>query len=466
MASLKRTVAFLPSQLGDESDVPISYTGSPLALLWSDLRLVAMHMPNVLGVMCPTHLLHDRDPYDETYPSPVNLVAIAAHGFLFFAQCVFLASLVVCLFIPAGWSILWFLGYLGFNHVFCRLTLNGGEPVLHPTVKIPEDPRHEGEYWVFINGVSVGKTWLQSNVNRLSITFGRRVVGILNPTDGILFDLIQCLVQRNFCYSTSDVRSAYTTIKAALTSETNKKVVLILHSQGAIEGGLIIDWLFAELPRPHLEKLEVYTFGAAANHFNNPHITTSAAAHPSRHPHAKVVKHIEHYVNTGDFVAQIGALNYCRVAGRFMGRLFQRSASGHLLNEHYLRTMFPLNEARTAVAPQNDFMNAEVVVSRNEEGGHEREAARPHGALTLAPGARGGRREDLASSMAWTGEEEEKVEVGYVEDINTPVTPIRRAGTFGAEGILRVRDFSRLWLYRDGGCPPDVPEVRMRAVEE
>jgi hypothetical protein len=38
------------------------------------------------------------------------------------------------------------------------------------------------------------KDWLQSNIDRLSLTFGRRVYGIHNPTDGIIFDIIQCLV--------------------------------------------------------------------------------------------------------------------------------------------------------------------------------------------------------------------------------------------------------------------------------
>jgi hypothetical protein len=45
-----------------------------------------------------------------------------------------------------------------------------------------------------------------------------------------------------------------------------KKIVFILHSQGGIEGGLILDWLFAECPRYQLRRMEIYTFGCAANH--------------------------------------------------------------------------------------------------------------------------------------------------------------------------------------------------------
>jgi hypothetical protein len=45
-------------------------------------------------------------------------------------------------------------------------------------------------------------------------------------------------------------------IKASLYSDASK-VVFILHSQGGIEGGMIIDWLLQEVPQDLLSKLEV-----------------------------------------------------------------------------------------------------------------------------------------------------------------------------------------------------------------
>ncbi len=63
----------------------------------------------------------------------------------------------------------------------------------------------------------------------------------------------------------------YKRIKETLYDPRYSKVVFLLHSQGGIEGSLIIDWLLQELPQDLLSKLEVYTFGNAANHFNNPH---------------------------------------------------------------------------------------------------------------------------------------------------------------------------------------------------
>ena len=67
------------------------------------------------------------------------------------------------------------------------------------------------------------------------------------------------------------MRVCYRIIKEKIYNPQYSKVIFVLHSQGGIEGSLILDWLLQELPQDLLSKLEVYTFGNAANHFNNPH---------------------------------------------------------------------------------------------------------------------------------------------------------------------------------------------------
>jgi len=79
----------------------------------------------------------------------------------------------------------------------------------------------------------------------------------LAPSDGILFDVVECLVQRTFGYATSDVRLCYKIVKEKLYDPQFSKVILILHSQGGIEGGMVLDWLLQELPQDLLAKLEV-----------------------------------------------------------------------------------------------------------------------------------------------------------------------------------------------------------------
>lgn len=101
---------------------------------------------------------------------------------------------------------------------------------------------------------------------------------------GIIFDVVECLIQRNFCYATSDVRICYGILKEKLYNPKYSKVVFILHSQGGIEGGLVLDWLLQELPQNLLQKLEVYSFGSAANHFNNPHRHHQAQEAAFQHP--------------------------------------------------------------------------------------------------------------------------------------------------------------------------------------
>jgi len=219
---------------------------------------------------------------------------------------------------------------------------------------------------------------------------------------GLVFDLIQCLIQRDFSYATQDIRDAYIHIRTALLDPDNKKVVLLLHSQGGIEGGLIVDWLLDEIPQGLLRKLEIYTFGNAANHFNNPYRDIPAAEkdrerseirNPSLNEHGNTILHIEHYANSREFVSVWGVLNFTSILNRYMGQVFVRPGTGHMFNQHYMDTMFTLGPDRK-VLDSNEFMDQEIDVPRSDSEG---------------------------SSV-----------------------PTRRA---------KVADLSRLWLYRNGASP-------------
>jgi hypothetical protein len=192
-----------------------------------------------------------------------------------------------------------------------------------------------------------------------------------------------------------------------------KKVVLIIHSQGGIEGSQILDWLLGDLPEDLIAKLEIYTFGNAANHFNNPVkvVTRSTVAPPppiTPNPApARILKHIEHYANSGDPISMFGVLNfiYSRAHdNRFVGKLFERKGSGHMLNQHYLDYMFTLDTTTLEVKEDNEFMNSEVdleIVMNDGVNGH----------------------------------------------VNTSLgkAPVKK----------RVKELSRLWQYRNGLSPED-----------
>jgi hypothetical protein len=135
---------------------------------------------------------------------------------------------------------------------------------------------------------------------------------------GIIFDVLECIIQRDLGYATTDVREEYAALVDILSKEHIHKVVLILHSQGGIEGGLVLDWLYDTLPATQLRKLEIYTFGNAANHWNAPIVSVSDSngrvsvvkAGGSSTTGERLVRHIEHYANEGDYVSKFGILHF------------------------------------------------------------------------------------------------------------------------------------------------------------
>ncbi|KAF2418453.1 hypothetical protein EJ08DRAFT_666199 [Tothia fuscella] len=449
-------ITFYPSQVGNpnKGNVPIAYTGDPLQLIWSDVCLIWKQRGRVGGIFLPLRLFK-MDKWDELYPSPKNLVAIITHFVLTILQLCFICSIFVCIFTPVVplWAfIVYCASFLTFNHLVCRYILNKGKHKLESDVGVKDASKHQTEYWIYLNGVSVGADWLQANCDRLSHTFGRRIVGILNPTDGIIFDLIQCMVQRNLSYSTSDVRDAYQLIKEALLNEEYSKVVFILHSQGGIEGGLVVDWLLDEIPQDRLQRLEVYTFGNAANHFNNPHRSLASAENSmtlntENNRPTKALRYVEHYANDGDFVAQFGVLNFTQVSNRFMGRVFKSPNSGHLLNMHYLHEMFPLETVDGVIRAKDVSEFMEMSVTKDPE----------------TPDA----REDLLTSIFGSGTQREAASsMAFVGDVNTPLSPLTLNSALPADDGAgsgsqqsweqwKVKHFSRLWQYRNGNGPPE-----------
>ncbi|KAK1990893.1 hypothetical protein LX36DRAFT_591667 [Colletotrichum falcatum] len=393
---------------GDKSDrtelnaeLPRYYTAPPWKLMFDDLLLFIINIYSIPAIVLPLWYPRRRganypklstewfpsliastriikiveglqsifqrfvDPFypsgemDELYPSVGNLICLGAHTVLIGTQLAFLMSLPFLAFFPFHVFLPCFIGFIAVNYIMC-IPLNAGckNGVLKSK---PEGLKRDDELWLFLNGVSVGTHWLQGNLDRLSRTFHREIVGVHNKTDGIIFDLIQCLIERCFYYGTGDTRSGYAIIAGALAERKNKRVVLILHSQGGLQGSLILDWLLSHSSRTSLKKLEIYTFGNAANHFNNPEMEEGIRA----------INHIEHFANSGDFVARwgvthfmdkihadkpprkhllAGLFNIPKRENSFYGDYFLLKGKwGHLLNQHYLDRILPLNKDLTGV---------------------------------------------------------------------------------------------------------------------
>jgi hypothetical protein len=203
----------------------------------------------------------------------------------------------------------------------------------------------------------------------------------------------------------------------------------------------MIDALLGVLPEAYMRRLEVYTFACAANHFNSPlrsqgsfrSSSQGTIPHQSDGDPEPIIRHIEHYANTGDFVSQFGVINFfqapANLSNPYAGLLFKRKGSGHFLNQHYLDTMFTVDPSTGRVADTNEFM--EMLVDPDH--------------LVSRPGV-----------VADDGDLEAQNDCGGGE--NTDLQALVHKG----EGLLKpVKELSRLWAYRNGLSPeePIIPEM-------
>lgn len=299
---------------------------------------------------------------------------------------------------------------------------------------------------------------MQQNCDRLSHVFGRPITGVHNQTYGLVGDISECIIQRSFDYNTFGVRFAYDYIKGCLTDKSLRKVVLVCHSQGAIISSMVLDLLYVDLPAQVVSKLEVYTFGSAASHFNNPLLASN-----TRTPGApnRVIQHMEHYVNGDDLVPRWGVLQGVqkRLENRYCGKVFVRNkATGHMLNQHYLGYMFPLPQQEDKVG----FLDREVSFDTDAALNRERIANRlwmtlqgktPEGVIRDVSGAK------IPSHSAHEAYEESlnmEVEGEMLEgEAENAINEISFE-PFG-QGAYKVRDLSRLWMYMGGKDPDDEP---------
>ncbi|KAJ6441169.1 alpha/beta-Hydrolase [Purpureocillium lavendulum] len=497
---MDKVTEFYRSQIGGTAVINYCYTDQPWRLFVKDVYFFFVYIWALPWVLLPIRPC-GSDELDELYPSLPNLFCILMHLILVALQLAFVLVLPLGILFPI-WTVAGAVAaFMTVNWALCLL-LNGFETTYRSDEKYAAArPEHAHEQWVFLNGVAVGQHWMKNNLNRLALTFGRPVLGIHNRTSGIVFDVIECLIQRNFTYATADVRRAYRAMRDVLYDPSKSKVIFVLHSQGGIEGGLVLDWLLQETPQDLLAKLEVYTFGNAANHFNNPHRHVISQSLSQSNPSAamatvvressfssatssspverrkansgnappplstesslvassssrtwsaakdRAIGHVEHYAHSTDFVAIWGVLHFAtnRVGSpqlpRFLGRLFSRADSrgGHQLNQHYLDGMFPLKRDPAT----GRFTGAD---EDNEFMEEVIEMGKEGAAMDNA-------REAFDISYAGTQ--------GFGSgDISTPVEVHGVADKKGKRRReVRVKELSRLWRYRNGMSPASVPPM-------
>lgn len=164
---------------------------------------------------------------------------------------------------------------------------------------------------IYINGILTSELKFRKDLKVLSASINKTVHGLYNPTNSIWIDLLESILGRTFNLREPITKSFEKTIVNHL--EANKKVVLVAHSQGGIIVSNILKLIEQRDPNL-LDHVKVITFGSAADEISN-----------------KVQG--RHFVNEGDFVAQIGMNSESRGSNHTVIKV---KRNGHSFRQAYL----------------------------------------------------------------------------------------------------------------------------------
>lgn len=152
-------VSYLPSQTdGGASTTPLNFRESPFRLLWADIKLVASLILWVPHIFLP---LKTTSKFSELHPSWMNMRDLTLHIILGLLGIIFLlVAAPLGIGAPGGASGIFVLLYCGIIWVCC-IPLRAKTRVLNSKVDLAGFDLRPEESWVFVNGVSAGKHWLQ-----------------------------------------------------------------------------------------------------------------------------------------------------------------------------------------------------------------------------------------------------------------------------------------------------------------
>ncbi|KAL8359403.1 hypothetical protein RB601_007868 [Gaeumannomyces tritici] len=289
---------------------------------------------------------------------------------------IIMLALPIWLFLPGFVFSVWSLCSAAAVWCLCRLLNSSGPVVRHPGPAADGGgggswmmgPDGEDERWFFVGGMGVSsRTITDSTLPRLAKLFNRPITAIVEPTYGLAVDLALLLAERAGVPLPLGLglggggggggdtqRLLYAQARAALQDPSAKRVVILAHNRGSLAASRVLSRLCADLPHARLSRLEVYTFGAAADEFVVPlgggrdGGSTSPAAAATNNNGANGTNgsvlpqsaaefmarrggpHIEHFAHARDPFARLGVLRSVRegLSGRFCGGVFVINAPG------------------------------------------------------------------------------------------------------------------------------------------
>jgi hypothetical protein len=198
------------------------------------------------------------------------------------------------------------------------------------TTETPLNYEFDKESWLFVNGIGGEYHWLKLYCDRVSKRFGRKVQGIFNRGDGLLWDLIECIDEINFEKDTTSSAQATDEMVEVLTKNLRdtkiEKIAMIAYSQGCLVLRLALIRIIENGIDNRLlsKKLRVFTFG-------NPCLNWLYGEEAL----SEYSSYTEHFANSEDFVARFGVLQNGQ-KGYHGSRIFiNENRKGHLFGTQY-----------------------------------------------------------------------------------------------------------------------------------
>jgi hypothetical protein len=205
------------------------------------------------------------------------------------------------------------------------LSTRASEKVGYIGAKYAQNNVDADEDWWYINGTGVNGDLQAANGYHISEIFQKRVRLFYNPTTGLLFDCAQCAVGL-ISYKTRPSTQLARSLLSTFSNNPTVKVILVVHSMGAIIAANAIKYLIKKGLTKYLYRLELYTFGSPTMEF----------LHVIDKKTMKRAPFYEHYVNTHDYFGSLGAMRLRNGNWWAVGRVFTCERQGHFFGEHYL----------------------------------------------------------------------------------------------------------------------------------
>ncbi|PSR84043.1 hypothetical protein BD289DRAFT_453506 [Coniella lustricola] len=314
--------------------------------------------------------------------SPVDRLDLLQHTVLaFFEICVIVSAVPLLLSLPGALFGVWFacccVLVVALGWQLNRNCANG-------EVIYAKAPSADGwtmghdideERWFFAAGIGTSsKSLTKRTLPALARLFNRTIISVHAPTNGLPFDFLSALIQRSLStmLPMRSSRALYAQIRTALLDSSAKRTVILAHNTGAITISHILRQLCADVPAANLSKLEIYTFGAAANNFTMPLGSSSSGGggggYDHHHHHQVDPKrtggtnrdrqathlpevntadhehlrgsgrpHIEHFAFSTDPLARMGVLRSVQedLEGRFCGSVFKLNCPSGAEYQHH-----------------------------------------------------------------------------------------------------------------------------------